>query len=350
MIEGMSKCFTLCECFTIANILTHVMNVISISYYPKYEGDAILTYLPIVFLTCLVLIYRVIAKILGKGSKEMYYNFTSSVSSIALVICLISLCLQSSYDLMNLLSRLIQSVLGTQIKIRLIAFWATLSVLGIICFNSLLPAIRMHTVSSRKLFHLLVMVMFIPGICFDSGLLLFAQCYALLAFTLLEFLRIRFYNHCLILRVIGAYFCKFLEDKTSASFILSHIYLLVGCSISLIATKLTVVLPTYFYITPMIFLGIGDTMSAICGINYGVKKWPNSKKTIVGTLSGIVASLLFNNMVLVFLWPGKAIMVISNIALICGNVYEGYTHQNDNMMVPLLMVGLQQLMYSVCIF
>ena len=58
-------------------------------------------------------------------------------------------------------------VFETQVKIRLITFWATLSVLGIICFNSLLPAIRMHAVSSRKLFHLLVMVMFIPGICFD---------------------------------------------------------------------------------------------------------------------------------------------------------------------------------------
>ena len=47
MIEGMSKCFTLCESFTIANILTHAIAVISITYYPKYEGDIILTYLPV---------------------------------------------------------------------------------------------------------------------------------------------------------------------------------------------------------------------------------------------------------------------------------------------------------------
>ena len=104
---------------------------------------------------------------------------------------------------------------------------------------------------------------------------------------------------------------------------------------------------TYFYITPIIFLGIGDTISAICGLNYGVKKWPNSKKTIIGTLSGTITSLLFNNVVLIFLWPGKVVMMISNIALIAGNLYEGYTHQNDNMMVPLFMTGLQQLLYSV---
>jgi len=56
----------------------------------------------------------------------------------------------------------------------------------------------------------------------------------------------------------------------------------------------------------MIFLGFGDTLSAVCGSNFGVAKWSNNKKTYIGTISGIVGSLMVNNMLMMVLWPGRA--------------------------------------------
>ena len=52
-------------------------------------------------------------------------------------------------------------------KIRLIAYWALLSIFGLICFEGLKPAFKMHIISSRKLFHVLTFAMFLPGIYFE---------------------------------------------------------------------------------------------------------------------------------------------------------------------------------------
>jgi len=40
-------------------------------------------------------------------------------------------------------------------------------------------------------------------------------------------------------------------------------------------------------------------------------------------------------------------MLVSNIALILGGIYEGITSQNDNMMVPISMISFQILMLGV---
>ncbi len=40
-------------------------------------------------------------------------------------------------------------------------------------------------------------------------------------------------------------------------------------------------------------------------------------------------------------------LVVTTMSLIAGNMYEGLTHQDDNVMVPLLMIGVEQLLYNV---
>ncbi|KAI9136656.1 hypothetical protein BKA69DRAFT_1033397, partial [Paraphysoderma sedebokerense] len=100
---------------------------------------------------------------------------------------------------------------------------------------------------------------------------------------------------------------KFLDERDTGPAIISHIYLLLGCAVPLwLASFLDdgginnsngnekkgvmVVLPA---IAGAVTLGIGDTMASIIGQRYGRIRYPNSKKTVEGTIGFILGSLLF---------------------------------------------------------
>ena len=91
-------------------------------------------------------------------------------------------------------------------------------------------------------------------------------------------------------------------------------------------------------------MGVGDTVASVCGVLYGSTRWPGTKKTVLGTVAGALAQLI---LVLVLCWTGAVLVpggeeaylwwsgvVIS--VLVC-SVMEAFTHQVDNIALPLLM-------------
>lgn len=89
-------------------------------------------------------------------------------------------------------------------------------------------------------------------------------------------------------------------------------------------------------------VGVGDTFASVGGIRFGKHKWPRSKKTVEGTVSGVVAQLL----VVAVLVLAGGVMVTSGgcmwwtgvvaTMLVC-SVVEAFTDQVDNLVLPLLM-------------
>ena len=66
-----------------------------------------------------------------------------------------------------MLLRFLNIIFSTAIRIRIVIYWGLVSVLGVICFDGIMLALKLKTISSRKLFHFLVLLLFIPGLYFD---------------------------------------------------------------------------------------------------------------------------------------------------------------------------------------
>lgn len=141
-----------------------------------------------------------------------------------------------------------------QFQIVLILSWACLAILGIIFLN--FDCRMMPKTILRKFFHILVILVFMPGMIFDPKLLYFASCVAFFLFVLVEviyFFLSLFYalfpppifprnmnisSQCvrtsadsISAEIIQKSFEKFLDEKDQGALVLTHIYLLVGCSL-----------------------------------------------------------------------------------------------------------------------
>jgi dolichol kinase len=88
----------------------------------------------------------------------------------------------------------------------------------------------------RKYFHILVILLFVPGYRLDVGLLNLGLSVAFACFVFLEYLRcFRFF---FIWSHIDQFFTPFLDERDqSGSVILSHIYLLLGCALPIWLNK-----------------------------------------------------------------------------------------------------------------
>ena len=146
----------------------------------------------------------------------------------------------------------------------------------------------------RKCFHAVIVAVYLPGIFYDPELLYVASIIALAAFLLLEAVRV--YE----LEYIGTFLSQgvsgFLDEKDQGTLILTHIYLLVGCSLPIWISPFRVASTARELLllsAGVISLGIGDTAASIGGTLWGRTKLPNSSKSVEGTICSILAEIFF---------------------------------------------------------
>ena len=115
----------------------------------------------------------------------------------------------------------------------------------------------------RKYFHGVVVAIYMPGILLDPELLFLASVFALSGFLFIE--GVRLFNFEPVGPVLNKSLSKFLDSKDRGLLILTHIYLLVGCSLPIwifpgtVANTKTDVLVLS---SGIISLGIGDTAAS----------------------------------------------------------------------------------------
>lgn len=131
---------------------------------------------------------------------------------------------------------------------------------------------------TRKNFHLLIVLVFVPGLVYQCSLLLVASGMILAVFVLLEAVRlirlVPFYD------VLQQAVLTFVDDKDSGLVALTPIYLLCGCS-----------LPLWLHPCPcdkttdsagaelmplmagVLSVGIGDAAASVFGSLFGRHKW-----------------------------------------------------------------------------
>lgn len=146
----------------------------------------------------------------------------------------------------------------------------------------------------RKYFHAIVIAIYLPGIVIDTELLFVASVIVFAAFILLESMRI--YKLEFIGDILTKSMTGFLDDKDQGILILTHIYLLVGCSLPIWIFPLYVSFSEREYLllfSGIVSLGVGDTAASIGGTLWGRTKFPHSSKSVEGTVCSIVAEVTF---------------------------------------------------------
>ena len=181
------------------------------------------------------------------------------------------------------------------LQIMLIGYWLACTILALIIawrFGSTGSSVKLTVL--RKYFHGVVVAIYLPGIFFDVELLFAASVIVFAAFLLLESARL--YNLEHLGNILSTNMVGFLDEKDQGTLILTHIYLLVGCSLPIWIFPLnaaTDARDNLLLCSGIVSLGIGDTAASIGGTLWGRTKFPGSSKSVEGTLCSMLAEICF---------------------------------------------------------
>eukprot|EP00999_Lentomonas_sp_LEN2_P002928 NODE_78_length_2451_cov_91.957831_g57_i0.p1 GENE.NODE_78_length_2451_cov_91.957831_g57_i0~~NODE_78_length_2451_cov_91.957831_g57_i0.p1 ORF type:complete len:605 (+),score=55.77 NODE_78_length_2451_cov_91.957831_g57_i0:593-2407(+) len=194
----------------------------------------------------------------------------------------------------------------------------------------------------RKFFHLLAVLLFLPACLLEPQFLQLSFGVALAIFILAEY--IRFFKLPPIGSQMHWFMSGFLDHRDTGPIILSHTYLLLGCALPLWLAG-TPEQDFFTGFSGVLMLGIGDTMASIIGIAYGHNKWPQTSKSLQGTIAAVTSVCLFVAGVhsVAASYVGALNLPLYFLAICIGGILEAVTLQNDNLLVPLYLYALTTL-------
>ncbi|KAI8119065.1 hypothetical protein FF38_02006 [Lucilia cuprina] len=195
----------------------------------------------------------------------------------------------------------------------------------------------------RKMFHLLVVLVYIPGLLYECAFLYIASGVALALMAIFDLLRILkmppFAN------ILESAFHSFADEKDAGVIAFTPFCLLIGCSIPMwlqpcpcfqndkgLNPKLLPLL------AGILTIGFGDTAASVIGSKYGNTKWKNSSRTFEGSIAYIVAVLV--PIVILCLFDLLTLTSVQCLNLILATIItcliEAHTDQVDNLVLPLV--------------
>ena len=281
-------------------------------------------------------------------------------------------------------------------RLYLCLLWCCLIILFVISSQIIAFYSRLPKFCNRKIFHFLIILIIAPGIFIEriKSFTLLAIGVAFCAFLILETFRI------LVLVPSGKdwitlYYTLFEDENSEGRFwISSNMTLLYGCAFPLfllafwseiplcpldeesieLSSKIAVGLCTSMDTTIWVELsekkkllmavksllphlgwitvGVGDSFAAIIGSQYGMHKWPGTKRTMEGTCAMFLSTLLTSIFILYStvdrtsatfhdhikqLFSFTSIVPII-VTLLLTSIMEAYTTENDNIILPLFSV------------
>ncbi|OAD58880.1 Dolichol kinase, partial [Eufriesea mexicana] len=296
LMSTFSYCFTIGEATAVMHgcilfIMSVVTNLPLRYHLPPIHDDDITT----VFLQ--VAILYVISICLISSYFSMFHvtkNFYIFTITLLLIVFL-----PSMYALLdqNPLIWMFYFICNKTNKIILIAYWAVCLLLGVIVVIYQVSLNLRATTSTRKIFHLLAVLVYIPGLIYERTLLYFASGLIMGLFVFLELMR--YLRIPPLGKVLQQGFSVFVDEKDNLVS-LTPLYLFCGLSFPLwMPTNNLSLLPL---LSGILTVGVGDTAASFIGSKWGFHKWPNSDKSIEGTIAcilsqiGLICLLIFMGM------------------------------------------------------
>eukprot|EP01135_Chromosphaera_perkinsii_P008022 Nk52_evm94s1073 gene=Nk52_evmTU94s1073 len=209
----------------------------------------------------------------------------------------------SSMDGIKTLSMYVvdSSIWYTNTRVKLLGYWGFITSVTIAAMAMVgKPNSKAGLLCARKVFHFLIVAIVLPGIWYEPEFTKLSLGIALALFLLSEYVRI--FDIYPFSDSIATYVDKFIDEKDQGPIVLTHIYLL-----------LAVALPIWFYraqevgsygkwvswcypfvpFAGVLSIGIGDAVASIFGSRYGIARWPNTRKTYLGTFAGFWSQVVF---------------------------------------------------------
>ncbi|XP_069689568.1 dolichol kinase isoform X2 [Periplaneta americana] len=186
----------------------------------------------------------------------------------------------------------------------LVIYWVICSGLAVLAVNFQIQGGEQASTMIRKYFHILAVLVFIPGIIRECCFLYLATGVVLGLIIGLELLRVL--NMPPVGEALQAGFKVFADEKDVGSIAFTPIYLMAGCSLPLwLYTSVSSeenyagqhLLPL---MSGLLTIGIGDTAASIFGTLIGKTKWKGTKKTVEGTLASIICQMTLILMLVYF--------------------------------------------------
>ncbi|XP_067629562.1 dolichol kinase-like isoform X2 [Eurosta solidaginis] len=239
---------------------------------------------------------------------------------------------------------LLKFIRKDEVRIKIIMFYVALVALTVVIVWWRTQSQGKASTRVRKLFHLLIVIVYVPGLLYQCDFLYIASGVALALITFFELVRI-----CNIPPLdvhLRNAFASFSDEKDAGVFALTPFCLLIGCSLPLwispcpcyqdnTSSYTNRIVPLF---SGILTIGFGDTAASVIGSKFGRIKWSNSKKSLEGTLAFVLATLSsilclncfgFTNLTLF-----KSFVIA--VATIATALVEANTDQIDNLTLPII--------------
>eukprot|EP01133_Synstelium_polycarpum_P006244 gene6244-7236_t len=235
-------------------------------------------------------------------------------------------------------------------KLALLAYWIALLAVTLAFFTPKQGTFTPNIIL-RKYFHLLAIAMFLPAIIFQPALLVLSFGVAIAALLLIELLK---YGKVPPLGpALSLYMDAFLDARDAGIVTLTHIYLLLGCSMPVVLTFIyntqhQTIINTLHPLSPyagLLTIGVGDSAASYIGVKYGKTRWFGTSKSLQGTLAFILSTFIAGTTLICLVLPTTSISIyISLVKLLIGSILGGLieasTTQIDNLILPLIFFSL----------
>lgn len=185
------------------------------------------------------------------------------------------------------------------IRVSLVLYWVVVLVISL-PFMSILKQQKTTSVPNsihRKGFHLLALLLFVPSLMVDPGLLAISLAIAFVGFVMLEIMRIG------NIRLFGSlddriytFMASFIDDRDQGEVYMTHITLLLGLAVPIWLSAPYSIHTTYATVLSfagIIATGVGDAMASTIGTLHGTMRIATrTSKTLQGTCASIASMLL----------------------------------------------------------
>ena len=201
------------------------------------------------------------------------------------------------------------------------------------CFsyiNNSFQKLDLRQTVKRKIYHFLAFIILVPGIKYlNKSILKLILMIVSYLFVVFEFIRnFKFIKDFSLVKNINSFMIENIDYRDDDKFIVTHIFLMTGLISSLYYDNQGN--DTFNYLS-IIVLGIGDAMSAICGVYFGKTRiYALNARTLEGSFGGLSSSLIS------YYFFNGSINMDELIKFIIIFFYEGYTLEVDNLFLPLL--------------
>nr|CAG4643430.1 EOG090X0BFL [Ilyocryptus agilis] len=186
----------------------------------------------------------------------------------------------------------------------------------------------------EKYFHFLAIIVYTSGIFIDRQLLIMCSVAFVVLLLLLECIKVKKVPP--LGEIIGDAWNIYENEKDVGPLMVSHLFLIIGLSYPVWLADNNRRLAQ---MSGIISVGIGDSVASIVGSKIGRHRWPGRKRTLEGSLAGLIAQFSF----IVLLWSlgvvpySQVNLWFVSAGLLLITQVEAWSDDIDNLTLPIIL-------------